>query len=113
MSRKTIIIPKARRARTGSPWIFANEIRMDQAKALAPGSLVNVRGEDGREIGTGFFNPKSLIAVRLLSDSAATRRSTPIFLRSASAGRWRCATPFMTSLSIGWYMPKATDCRAW
>src|SRR6185369_7761132 len=71
MSRKTIIVPKGQRAkaREGSPWIFSNEIRMDQAaKALSPGVLVNVRGEDGRAFGTGYFNPKSLIAVRLLTD---------------------------------------------
>ncbi len=68
MSRKTIILPKGRRARIGSPWIFSNEIRMDEAaKAIAPGSVVNVRGEDGREFGTGYFNPRSLIAVRLLA----------------------------------------------
>ena len=73
MSRKTIILPKGRRARIGSPWIFSNEIRMDEAaKAITPGSIVNVRGEDGREFGTGYFNPKSLIAVRLLSDACDT-----------------------------------------
>ncbi|HWU54784.1 MAG TPA: class I SAM-dependent rRNA methyltransferase [Rhizomicrobium sp.] len=71
MSRKTIIVPKGQRsrARDGSPWIFSNEIRMDPAaKALAAGTVVNVRGEDGRELGTGYFNPKSLIAVRLLAE---------------------------------------------
>jgi 23S rRNA (cytosine1962-C5)-methyltransferase len=70
MSRKTITVPKGQRAksRDGSPWIFSNEIRMDPAaKALTPGTVVNVRGEDGREFGTGYFNPKSLIAVRLLT----------------------------------------------
>jgi len=70
MSRKTITVPKGQRAkaRDGSPWIFSNEIRMDPAaKALSPGAVVNVRGEDGREFGTGYFNPKSLIAVRLLA----------------------------------------------
>src|ERR1700744_2927156 len=70
MSRKTIILPKGRRARLGSPWIFSNEIRMDEAaKAIAPGAIVNVRGEDGRAFGTGYFNPKSLIAVRLLAEA--------------------------------------------
>jgi 23S rRNA (cytosine1962-C5)-methyltransferase len=69
MSRKTIILPKGRRARSGSPWLFSNEIRMDAAsKAIAPGAIVNVRGEDGRGFGTGYFNPKSLIAVRLLAE---------------------------------------------
>ena len=69
MSRKTIILPKGRRARIGSPWVFSNEVRMDEAaKAIAAGSIVNVRGEDGRAFGTGYFNPRSLIAVRLLSE---------------------------------------------
>lgn len=43
---------------------------MDEAaKSIAPGAVVNVRGEDGRAFGTGYFNPKSLIAVRLWSDA--------------------------------------------
>ncbi|HVV28121.1 MAG TPA: class I SAM-dependent rRNA methyltransferase [Rhizomicrobium sp.] len=68
MSRKAVILPKGRRARSGAPWIFSNEIRMDEAaKAIAPGSVVNVRGDDGRAFGTGYFNPRSLIAVRLLA----------------------------------------------
>jgi 23S rRNA (cytosine1962-C5)-methyltransferase len=71
MARKTIILPKGtgngRRARTGSPWIFSNEIRMDEAaKAIRPGTVVNVRGQDGQPFGTGYFNPHSLIAARLL-----------------------------------------------
>jgi 23S rRNA (cytosine1962-C5)-methyltransferase len=68
MSRKTVILPKGSRVRAGSPWIFSNQIRMDEAaKAIAPGTIVNLRGEDGRSFGTGYFNPKSLIAVRLLA----------------------------------------------
>lgn len=77
MSRKTIILPKDpksdkrgdKRARAGSPWIFSNEIRMDEAaKAITAGAIVNVRGSDGQSFGTGYFNPRSLIAVRLLAD---------------------------------------------
>jgi 23S rRNA (cytosine1962-C5)-methyltransferase len=95
MSRKAIIVPKGQRskARDGSPWIFSNEIRMDQAaKTLVPGTVVNVRGEDGRAFGTGYFNPKSLIAVRLLAqdcDAAidagffAQRLSRALALREA------------------------------
>jgi 23S rRNA (cytosine1962-C5)-methyltransferase len=93
MSRKTIILPKGRRARSGSPWLFSNEIRMDQpAKAIAPGAVVNVRGEDGRDFGTGYFNPKSLIAVRLLADESDTVIDREFFaarLRRALALRER------------------------
>jgi len=86
MSRKTVILPKGRRARIGSPWIFSNEIRMDEAaKAIAPGSIVNVRGEDGRAFGTGYFNPRSLIAVRLLADACDTAIDRDFF--SLAIGR--------------------------
>lgn len=62
---------EGRRARAGAPWIFSNEVAMDaEAKALAPGALVTVAGDDGHVLGTGYFNPKSLIAVRLLEPAA-------------------------------------------
>src|SRR6185503_12275611 len=86
MSRKTIVLPKGRRARIGSPWVFSNEIRMDEAvKAIAPGSIVNVRGEDGRAFGTGYFNPRSLIAVRLLASDCDAAIDRDFF--SARIGR--------------------------
>jgi 23S rRNA (cytosine1962-C5)-methyltransferase len=54
---------EGKRARAGAPWLFSNEI--DMPKGLAPGAVVNVTADDGRSFGTGVFNPKSLIAVRL------------------------------------------------
>jgi 23S rRNA (cytosine1962-C5)-methyltransferase len=58
---------EGRRARAGAPWIFSNEIEMDaKTKALAPGTIVDVQGSDDHDFGTGYFNPKSLISVRLL-----------------------------------------------
>jgi len=58
---------EGRRLRAGAPWAFANEIVLDAAaKALPAGALVNVEGDDGRKFGTGYFNIKSLIAIRLL-----------------------------------------------
>jgi 23S rRNA (cytosine1962-C5)-methyltransferase len=69
------IKPKeGRRARAGAPWIFSNELATEpKIKALAPGSLVNVEGDDGRDIGVGYFNPKSLIAVRLFEAPKDTK----------------------------------------
>jgi 23S rRNA (cytosine1962-C5)-methyltransferase len=62
---------EGRRVRAGASWVFSNEIAMDaKAKALAPGALVNLQGDDGRVFGTGYFNPKSLIGVRLLDPAA-------------------------------------------
>src|SRR5258707_9017615 len=81
---KTIKLkPKeGRRARAGAPWIFSNEIEMDAAaKALAPGSVVNVAFDDGQPLGTGYFNAKSLIAVRLLEPKPDTVIGTGFFVR--------------------------------
>ena len=88
MKKRPIITVKpreGRKARSGAPWIFSNEIVMDAAaKALAPGALVDVKGDDGQDFGSGYFNPKSLIAVRLL----ARECHAPVdaaFLRQTSA----------------------------
>ena len=37
------------------------------AKGLPPGTVVDLKGDDGQNFGSGFFNPKSLIAVRLFA----------------------------------------------
>jgi 23S rRNA (cytosine1962-C5)-methyltransferase len=64
---------EGRRARAGAPWIFSNEIALDvRAKSLAPGTLVAVEGDDGHRFGPGYFNPASLIAVRLFEAPADT-----------------------------------------
>lgn len=57
--------------KSGAPWVFSNEIVMDgAAKGLQPGALVALAGDDGTTLGTGYFNPKSLIAVRVLAKPA-------------------------------------------
>ncbi len=56
-----------RRIRAGVPWVFSNEIVMDQAaKSLPPGTLVELVSADGGKLGCGYFNSRSLISVRLL-----------------------------------------------
>ena len=61
-----------RRVVSGHPWVFSNEVIMDnRTKALAPGSLVTVGSYDGRPLGTFMFNPHSLIAARLLTRDPA------------------------------------------
>ena len=68
MSKRPLLIVKprqGRRARSGAPWIFSNEIAMPAN--IAPGTMVDVKGDDGQNFGSGFFNPKSLITVRLVA----------------------------------------------
>ncbi len=83
-SHRTIRLkPKeGRRARAGAPWVFSNEIQMDAAaKALTPGSVVNVLFDDGQPLGTGYFNSKSLIGVRLLEPKPDVVIGTGFFVR--------------------------------
>lgn len=57
-----------KRLREQHPWIFSNELQdMKRLQRLAPGALVDILDCHGGYVGTGFVNPKSLIAVRLLS----------------------------------------------
>jgi 23S rRNA (cytosine1962-C5)-methyltransferase len=56
-----------RRVKAGHPWAFSNEIAMTPAlRALPPGSVVRVEGDDGVRHGAWHFNPHSLIAARRL-----------------------------------------------
>ncbi len=98
-SRPTIRVKprEGRRARAGAPWLFSNEIEIP-AKTPALGSVVNVIGDDGRVFGTGYFSPKSLIAVRLL-DAAADVAIDQEFLgvklkRALSLREALCRAPY-------------------
>lgn len=56
-----------RRIGAGHPWAYSNEISFDRAAGIEAGSVVTLRRVDGKPLGLGFFNPHTLIAVRLLS----------------------------------------------
>jgi 23S rRNA (cytosine1962-C5)-methyltransferase len=55
-----------RRLLLGHPWVFSNEIMSDM-RQYEPGSIVDVYAQGGTFLGRGYINPRSLIAVRLLS----------------------------------------------
>jgi 23S rRNA (cytosine1962-C5)-methyltransferase len=60
-----------RRAAQGHPWIYSNEIAMNNAaKALAPGTLVTVMTAAGEALGVAMFNPHPLISARFLDRDA-------------------------------------------
>ena len=60
-----------RRPRRGHPWIYSNEIAMDAAaRAIGPGAVVRIADAGGGMLGCATFNPRSLIAARLLSRDA-------------------------------------------
>jgi 23S rRNA (cytosine1962-C5)-methyltransferase len=55
-----------RRIQRGHPWVFSNELH-DLPTDAVPGEIVDVRDASGGFIGRGYVNPRSLIAVRLLT----------------------------------------------
>jgi 23S rRNA (cytosine1962-C5)-methyltransferase len=55
-----------RRITRGHPWVFSNELR-EVPRDVMPGELVEVLDAAGRFVGRGYINPRSLIAVRILT----------------------------------------------
>jgi 23S rRNA (cytosine1962-C5)-methyltransferase len=57
-----------RRQKAGAPWLYSNELRLDDAaKQLPSGSIVRLMAPTGKIVGVAHFNPRSLIAARLLT----------------------------------------------
>src|SRR5579883_504760 len=83
--RPTVLLKprQGRRARAGAPWIFSNEIDIPK-EAIAPGATVDVKGDDGQALGSGFFNPKSLIAIRLFERVLGKEADSGFFERRIS-----------------------------
>ncbi|HEY3645519.1 MAG TPA: class I SAM-dependent rRNA methyltransferase [Gammaproteobacteria bacterium] len=71
MSLPPLILRKNedRRLRAGHLWVFSNEVDIGRTplKAFQPGDLVEIQSSSGHAIGTGYVNPNSLIAARILS----------------------------------------------
>jgi 23S rRNA (cytosine1962-C5)-methyltransferase len=65
---KTVQLKKKedRRILRGHPWVFSNELERS-AEAFSPGDIVEVLDNAGRFVARGYINPRSLIAVRVLT----------------------------------------------
>ena len=85
---------------------------MMPTKGLEPGTVVDVRGDDGQDFGSGFFNPKSLIAVRLFGRESGLAADAKFFTARLTRAL-AFAAGSIRAPSIGWSMPKATDFPAW
>ncbi len=60
---------RSKRFRAGHPWAYSNEVQMTaEVKALPPGTLVTLIDAGDEKLGVASFNPRSLIAARLLCD---------------------------------------------
>lgn len=60
-----------RRVLSGHLWVFSNEIEQIDPE-VEIGGIVKVSTHDGKLCGYGFYNPNSLIAIRIISRSEIT-----------------------------------------
>jgi 23S rRNA (cytosine1962-C5)-methyltransferase len=68
------------RVENGHPWIFGNEIS-ETEETVKPGDIVTVFNAEKKFIGKGFINPKSQIAIRLLTRDVNENIDTQFFFR--------------------------------
>lgn len=68
-TQKLTLLPgRHKRVQAGHPWIYSNEIVMnEEARRIPAGSVVTIFTADGAAIGTAMFNPAPLISARMLS----------------------------------------------
>ena len=71
------------RVLSGHPWVFSNQIG-EASTGLEAGHLVDVLAHDGTFLGSGLYNPHSLIACRLLSRTPLHEMTTSFFLERIS-----------------------------
>jgi 23S rRNA (cytosine1962-C5)-methyltransferase len=75
-----------RRVKAGHPWAFSNEIAFSAAaRAIPPGTVVRLEGDDGVKHGAWHFNPHSLIGARFL-DADPTAACDAGWFRAKLAG---------------------------
>ena len=68
MEYKTVRLRKGRQGKhpAGHPWIYKSQL-LKSYTAIRPGTIVVVQSSDGAYLGRGYVNPRSEIAVRLLT----------------------------------------------
>ena len=87
MDLPVITLSTARRSR--HPWIYRKMVRRPRER-LEPGALVEIRARTGEFAGRGIYNPKSEVAVRVLTEDPAETLGPEFFRgRLARAGELR------------------------
>jgi 23S rRNA (cytosine1962-C5)-methyltransferase len=88
-----------KRVKAGHPWVYSNEIVMDAAaKQLAPGTIVRLEAGSGELLGLAMFNPRTLIAARVLA-----RNPGAVIDRAFLAGKIAAALTLRERIYPGGY----------
>ncbi len=83
-----VILKRTSRVLSGHLWIFSNELA-SSPRGHEPGSLVEVFDHKEEFLGTGYINPNSLIAIRLLTRQREEINAEFFKRRIADALRYR------------------------
>jgi 23S rRNA (cytosine1962-C5)-methyltransferase len=88
------------RIQNGHPWVFSNEVATITGNP-ADGSIVQVMSSKKQFVGSGFFNGKSQIVVRLLTRDPAERINEAFFLdRLSSAWKYRTTLGYIENCRL-------------
>lgn len=87
MQETVVLKSGVHRVLKGSPWVYRTEI---EDSAAQPGVVVEVKTRGGRVLGQGFYNPRSMIAVRMVRwGPGGTVTGELLQSRVREAVRWR------------------------
>ena len=75
-----------RRLRNGHLWVFSNEIDVQRSplEAFSAGDLAQILSADGKNLGTAYVNPQTLVCARLLSRKANLKCGRNFFIERIS-----------------------------
>ncbi len=66
MYKITLKHTRESRVRSGHPWVFSSDIENAEA-GVQPGNVVEVHSDKGTFLGKAFYNPNSMITLRMLT----------------------------------------------
>lgn len=87
MSAKVFIKDNGARIRKGHPWVYGNQVLRTEGRPM-PGDVVQVVEVMHGPLGLGYYNPASLIRVRLLTPRT-DERIDAAFIHERIARAWR------------------------
>ena len=66
MAKAILVKGKEKRVESGHPWIFESDIEKVEG-SFVPGDIVDVCSSRNRFLCRGYYNPKSQIAIRIMT----------------------------------------------
>jgi 23S rRNA (cytosine1962-C5)-methyltransferase len=103
MRLETVTLKRGRppRVERGHPWVYRTEIQTLSGPA-SPGDTVRVATAGGRTLGYGFYNPHSMIAIRLLTRYPEGPPDRNVWRRRLEAALDRRRRTFPGSTAYRW-----------